>query len=692
MGSLSLATEVQYLKGVGPRIAKLLTRLDIWTIKDCLFYFPREYDDRRALPSINKVYSGEIVTILCTVETLKEKQVKKGMHIIEAVVTDKTGRLTATWFNQSYLYKQLFPGITLILKGKVENSLFYQTSQLQVQNTEIIRSQQEMKESTGLVIPVYGLTAGLYQTQMRAIMKSTLELGIPLIKDNMSEYITTKFNLIELKNAIKEIHLPRSVNHYKEAKQRIVFDEFIYYQLRLERQRLEHKKRARSSPLITNGTLAEQYRQSLPYTLTNAQKRVVLEIQEDIAGEHAMNRLLQGDVGSGKTDVAILTLLAAIDSKKSGVIMAPTEILAIQHYLRIRTFLEKYHIKCWILKSKMKKKEKLEAVESLRSGEPSIVIGTHALLQEYVSYSKCGVIVIDEQHRFGVMQRIVLQDKGSHPHCLFMTATPIPRTFMLTCFGDLDKSTIDELPPGRIPAQTTLVPDHYIGQVYQSCVQRLRNGEQMYIVYPLVEESEKLDLKSAMEGFETVKSSFSEFKVGLIHGRMKSEEKQDVMEKFKESSIHILVSTTVIEVGIDVPNATIMVIHHAERFGLSQLHQLRGRIGRGGQNSACYLMSNSKTETAKQRLKAMVETHDGFKIAEYDLKIRGPGDILGTKQSGLPDFYLADLVQDEKILITAKKVAQYILEKDPLLEKSEHQSLKEEMLMYQDSVIGQHLN
>ncbi len=690
--TISLLSTVDQLPGVGNKTALLLNKLDIFTLNDCIMCFPREYDDRRSLPVISALKQGEIKTIYGVIESTTEKSVKKGMHIIEAIIVDKSGRITATWFNQQYLLKILRPGTKVILKGKVDRSLFLHTDQLQVQHTEVIHSQKDYNESVGIIMPVYNLTAGIYQTQMRHIIKKALSICKPFILDRVPKSILDMFNFQPLIPSIYEIHYPKTVDGYKKARSRIVFNEFFYYQLRLEKQRIEHKKNIKSVALNSNNYLVKKYYKMLPYELTGAQKHVISEIVEDLKQPIAMNRLLQGDVGSGKTDVAIVTLLYAIENNLKGVLMAPTEILATQHFFRIRSFLDQIGVNCGLLKGKMRKKEKETTLEMIQSEDPCILIGTHALIENYINISSCGVVIIDEQHRFGVMQRIKLQNKGQNPHCLFMTATPIPRSFMLTCFGDLDKSIIDEMPPGRKPPKTTIVEEEYLPHVFQICAQRLEKKEQAYIVYPLVEESEKLDLKSAMEGLETIKNYFPSYNVGMIHGRMKPDEKENIMNEFKNNNINILVSTTVIEVGIDVSNATVMIIQHADRFGLSQLHQLRGRIGRGEKESLCFLVSNVRSELAKKRLSAMVETTNGFKIAEYDLNIRGPGDILGTKQTGIPSFKLADLIQDEKVLILARKVAKQILADDPHLANNDNRMIKEELSLFQDSVIGQHLN
>jgi len=689
---LTLQSDVQYIKGVGPAMSQLLNKLGLFCLKDCLIFFPREYDDRRQLPTIKQVESGDTVTLIVTIESLSDKSIKKGLHVIEAVTFDSSDWMKAVWFNQAYLLKVLKPGLKLLVKGKVETNLFTYMTQINVSETEILRSSEDIKKNTGVIIPVYHLTAGLYQAQMREIIKQAFFVGKELIQDNLSESFRKEYALVGLLSAITEIHYPTSVENYKKARYRIVFDEFFFYQLRLESQRIKHKQVAKTQPLISKNNLVEQYKSQLPYVFTNAQNKVIGEIIDDLSKPFAMNRLVQGDVGAGKTDVAVVALLIAIESGKNGVLMAPTEILATQHFLKIKDLLEPLGIACTLLKGKMKKSKKQESLDIIKADKPCVIIGTHSLIEAYVMFSNCGVMIIDEQHRFGVMQRIKLQSKVNYPHCLFMTATPIPRSYMLTCFGDLDKSIIDELPPGRIRPKTSLVSEEYLPRVYHHCLERLRLNEQIYIVYPLIEESEKIDLKSAIEGFESIKLIFKECNVGLIHGRMKPEEKNEVVKSFKENKLQILVSTTVIEVGVDIPNATMMIIQDADRFGLSQLHQLRGRIGRGQKESYCYLVSKSNGEQAKKRFKAITDTSDGFKIAEYDLKIRGPGDILGTRQSGLPQFRLADLLRDEAVLLLARKIAKAIMAEDPELILEKNQSLKNQLNSFSDTIIGQHLN
>ena len=688
----SLTSPIKFLNGVGPKLEVLFNKLDVVTIKDCLYFFPREYDDRRQLPTISQLANGSNSTILATIESINIKQVKKGVQVIEAVIYDTSSRMVAVWFNQAYLKTVLIPGKKIVIKGKCEENLFSKMLQMQVQTTEIIQSQTDLKDNVGVIVPVYKLTAGLYQTQVRQIVKQAIAKGKMLVAENLPQYIKQKFNLLSIEHAITELHYPNAVDSYKKAKQRIVFEEFFYYQLKLEQQRIYHQHYAKTDKLVPSGEKIKQYLDLIPYQLTTAQTRVYKEILEDLSKPIAMNRLLQGDVGSGKTDVAIIALLCAIENNKSGVIMAPTEILASQHFFKMSTLLKSLDVECCLITGKMKKKDKEKMLAIIDSQKPIILIGTHALIEKYLTLSNCGVVIIDEQHRFGVMQRIELQEKAKNPHCLFMTATPIPRSSMLTCFGDLDKSIIDELPPGRIPPKTTVISDDFLPNIYHHCHQILLKKEQIYIVFPLIEESEKIDLKSAMEGFEQIKQLFPNHTVGLVHGKLKPAEKEAVMNQFKSNNCHILVTTTVIEVGIDVPNATIMIINDADRFGLSQLHQLRGRIGRGQTPSNCFLVSKTKSEMSRQRLNAMAQTTNGFKIAEYDLSIRGPGDILGKKQSGLPNFQLGDIIQDETILLAARKMAKTLLAQDPNLTDEKHQRLKVTLQAYKNSSIGKHLN
>jgi ATP-dependent DNA helicase RecG len=669
---------IQYVKGAGPKIAKFLEKLGIYTVEDFLFFLPRAYDDRRKLPKISQLKLGENQTFISIIRAVSEKKIKGRLSIIKAQLVDDSGAsVAAVWFNQSFMKKRLKIGSKILVKGKFEKSSFSYEPQVNVSECEFIKNQEELKESVGIIVPIYSLVSGLTQYQMRGIAKEIRKNYLPSLKDSMPAYLKKALNLMNLTEAISVLHFPKDLEGYRKARFRVVFEELFVQQLALALRRLKTKKDNCALALKTEGKLVESYLNSLPYKLTKAQARAIEDVRQDVIGTVSMNRLIQGDVGSGKTEVAVMALLFAIEAGYKGAIMAPTEILAEQHYIKFKKFLEPLGVRVLRLKGKMKVKEKREVLKELEESDNLVVVGTHALIQDSVSIPNLALAIIDEQHRFGVLQRMALKQKAGSPHSLFMTATPIPRSFMLTCYGDLDKTIIDEMPVGRVPSVTKVIKEVQLKQVYEFCKQKVQKGEQIYVVYPLVEESEKLDLKSAEEGWEYLRQVvFSDFKVGILHGRMKSEEKASVMEAFKENKIQILVATTVIEVGIDVPNANTMIIQDAERFGLSQLHQLRGRIGRGQKESFCFLVAKPKNPEAAKRLRAMQETSDGFKIAEYDLNIRGPGEILGTKQSGLPNYKLADLVKDEKILLQARDIAIKLLRQDPDLSRPDNLFLK----------------
>ncbi|MFC1478178.1 ATP-dependent DNA helicase RecG [Candidatus Margulisiibacteriota bacterium] len=670
-----LGTPVQYLKGVGPRLAKVLARLDINTVKDLLYYFPRAYDDRRHIPKIAELKVNEVQMVLGEVISLAEE--KKGRMSIIKVIIEQDGRcLALAWFNQPFLMKVLkkaerhdarlngdstdrangageesSAAPRLFAKGKVEINRYTRELQMSVQEFEII---EDIKSSLclGRVVPVYGLTEGLSQKKMRQMTASVIENYLPLLEDRFPAQYLEKYNLVPLNQAVSSYHYPEGRPEWKHAHDRLVFDEFFLFYIRLFSVRDDLVKEEGIS-FNPAGELYRKYLQTLPFTLTGAQQRVIDEIRRDMHNPHVMNRLVQGDVGSGKTEVAVAAILTAVENGYQAAVMAPTEILAEQHYNKMIAAFRQLGVECRLVVSGLKPQEKKEALNAVKEGTVQVAIGTHALIQDQVEFHKMGLVVIDEQHRFGVKQREMLKQKGMNPDFLVMTATPIPRTLALTVYGDLDKSIIDEMPPGRKPVKTAFNPQ--TTKLYNFIRQQVQRGQQAYIVYPLVEETEKSDLKAATESAEHLRTSvFPDFKVGLVHGKLKKEEKEAVIKEFRSGDTHILVSTTVIEVGVDVPNASIMVIEEAERFGLSQLHQLRGRVGRGSEYSYCYLMGSPKTEDSWKRMKAMQKTTNGFEIAEYDLQIRGPGEFLGTRQSGLPAFKVADLLKDEKVLLKAK--------------------------------------
>jgi len=675
--SANLDQDIQFIKGIGPHTGKSLAKLGIHSVRDFILYFPRAHEDRRQLPMIRDLQLQKPSAFIGIVQSVTEEKRKHNMHVITAMIRDANGMVSAVWYNQKFIAKLLTPGTRVLLRGKLEQNTFTNQPQFTCQDVEPLITQDDMKHSTRCIVPIYALTYGLYASKMRQIAHALL---IPSylreFRDPLPESLKSQLSLLSFQDALYQMHFPESPEMGIKARQRLVFDELFVFQLALAQKRFENQQQPTRFQLQGEGPLTDAYIQQLPYALTKAQQRSIGEIAINVGEQHAMNRLLQGDVGSGKTDVAIMAMLMAVQSHKKGAILAPTQILAEQHYAKCRQRLQPLGIEIRLLTGASKSRERKQIQADLLTDTPMIIVGTHALLEDPVKIPDLAVAVIDEQHKFGVMQRSALRKKEYNPHCLFMTATPIPRSFLLTSFGDLDKSILDEMPPGRQAITTLYAKPKYIDAVWQQCAKRLQKGEQLFVVYPLIEESKTLDLSSALEGQAQLQTRFPEYKVGLIHGRMSASEKTEIMANFREKNCHILVATTVIEVGIDIPNATMMVIMDAERFGLSQLHQLRGRIGRGSMASVCTLISTPKSENARKRISAMLETTDGFRLSEIDLKIRGPGDILGTRQAGLPEFKLADLVEDAAILKVARKAAFHLIKYDPTLENPAHIGLR----------------
>lgn len=678
---IRLSSPIQFIKGVGPHLAGPLAKLGITTLNDFLYFFPKRYDDRRVARAFTLLHPNQIQSTWGIIVSCTDSQTKTGKTIVRAVITDGRNQIEAVWFNQPYLKKSLKPGHWVWLYGRWDYNDFLGRWELSVSDHELA-SPETYKSQLGLgsIVPIYPTTHGISAYKLRQLSYTVITQNIlSELQEPYPPSLLEKFELSPISIAIQELHFPTGKPTYLAARKRIVFDDFFYFQLSLARHRLEWKKIPKAPQLQTKGPLFQAYLDHLPYTLTGGQKNAVDEIYADLSKPYRMNRLLQGDVGCGKTDVATLALLAAIENNYSGALMAPTEILAQQHYLKLSNALSHLDIEIVLLKGSLTAKNRQTQLAKILTPGPKIVIGTHALIEADVAIPNLAVIVIDEQHRFGVHQRLKLQDKGIFPHCLLMTATPIPRSLMLTCFGDLDKSVISELPPGRTPIETKLCSPSQVQKIYHHCRELIHEGRQVYVVYPLVQESEKLDLKSAEEGFEAFKTIvFPDLSVGMVHGKMKPAEKEAVMAAFKRGEISILVSTTVIEVGVDVPNASLMIIMHAERFGLAQLHQLRGRIGRGAFSSWCYLVPTSAEGRHNPRLKAMVATQNGFELAQIDLNLRGPGDLLGKRQSGLPLFKLADLARDEAVLQLARKAAFHLIQNDPLLRDPQNLGIRSE--------------
>ncbi|MCK4419454.1 ATP-dependent DNA helicase RecG [Candidatus Aerophobetes bacterium] len=662
----NLNSSVRYAKGVGEKKAQLFKRLGISTIFDLLHHFPTHYEDRSHIVPIGHTLADKKQVIQGKILLVNQLKAGKNLSILKVAVRDTTGIIYAIWYNQEYLSQYLKKEKELLVSGKVEWK--FGERQIKVEDFELLTGDEEDNLHLKRIVPFYPLTEGLSHRMLRRIIKLNLEKLSPYLVDILPQEMKRHYSFIPFKEALNNIHFPESFPRQKEAHRRLVFEEFFLLQSALALKKREYKKERGISFKVGDG-LIKSFFHSLPYPLTLSQKRVIKEVLEDMHGSQPMNRLLQGDVGSGKTIVATIALLTAILNGYQTALMAPTEILAQQHWLNLRELLHPLNIKLALLVSDLPSREKKEILKGLKEGKIQLVIGTHALIQEEVDFYKLGAVVIDEQHRFGVMQRLSLRSKGKLPDVLVMTATPIPRTLALTSYGDLDLSVIDELPPGRKSIITRWISESRRKELYQFITQELKRGKQAYFVYPLIEESKELDLKPAQDAADHLKRDiFPNFKVQLLHGRMKREEKEKIMHLFRMGKISILVSTTVIEVGIDIPNANLMVIENTERFGLAQLHQLRGRVGRGAKQSYCFLLTGKKiSEEGRKRMKVMCKTTDGFRIAEEDLNLRGPGEFFGTRQWGMLNLKIADLIKDAKMLYLTRKEAFQLVQKDPEL-------------------------
>lgn len=680
-----LDINIQYLKGVGPGRAAKLNKLNIFTVEDLINYFPVKYEDRRTVKKINEL-SDNLKCLLKVrlFENPKKTRIKKNMSIIKAVGKDDTGFITLTFFNQDFLLDKLHEDEYYYVFGVVKANY----GKFEMTNPEIELCQNDWKANK--ITPIYGLTYGLTNNELTKLMKTALETYYEKIENVLPDEIRAEYKLISRKNAIKNLHFPENGRKYSLGKRSMAYEKLLIMQLGLMaiKSSLRHDSPGNE---IKNTTLPDKLIRSIPYKLTNAQLKVIDEIKKDMSLSKPMNRLVQGDVGSGKTVVAVYALLAAVDSGYQASMMAPTEILAMQHYETIKEYLSMsdIHISVAFLSGSTKAKDKKEILEKLKNGEIDIIVGTHALIEDNVEFKNIGLVITDEQHRFGVRQRGRLSGKGNNPDILVMTATPIPRTLALMIYGDLDISVIDEMPPGRQKVATNIVKGGDKEKAYEFIKTQIDEGRQAYIVAPLVEESENLELDSATKIFEELKESyFSGYKLGLLHGKMNNADKEEIINKFYENKIDVLVSTTVIEVGVNVPNASIMLVLNAERFGLAQLHQLRGRVGRGKFKSTCILVNESKSKKAADRMNILKSTGNGFVIAEEDLKIRGPGDFFGTKQHGLSKHDIQNMVNDVEVVQNVQILSKKIIKENPHLTGDEYKNLKYAILnLFRDETI-----
>lgn len=664
-----LLDSVTSLKGIGNETAEHLAEIGIYTLKDLLWTFPYRHEDFR-LKDLAATPHNERVTIEARVESMPSV-LYLGKNKSRLQVTVLVGRhlVKVVFFNQNYLRTKLTPGSIITVSGKWDRGR-------QVINGSSVKFGP--KTDNVDFEPVYSLKGTIHQNKFRKYIRQALDIVGSTMPETLPSYLLERYKLLSIVEALEGIHFPKDTNHAKQARRRFVYEELLQFQLRIQALRKARKENERGIAIQYDVQKVRDFIRTIPFELTSAQKRVVNEISKDLKSPHRMNRLLQGDVGSGKTIVAAISLYSAVTAGYQGALMAPTEILAEQHANSLDSLFKEVGVQVAFLSGSTKAKNRKIVLEQLHKGEIDVLIGTHALIQPDVMFSNLGLVITDEQHRFGVEQRRILREKGINPDVLFMTATPIPRTLAITAFGEMDVSIIDELPAGRKQIETHWMKKEQLNSVYGKMETELRQGRQAYVICPLIEESEKLDVQNAIEVFEQLATIFKgRFKVGLMHGRLHPDEKDAVMRGFTEGDIDVLVSTTVVEVGVNVPNASFMVIYDADRFGLAQLHQLRGRVGRGEFQSYCVLIADPKTDEGKERMMSMTETNDGFRLAEKDLELRGPGDFFGKKQSGLPDFKLADLIHDYRILEVARQDATVLINDDEFWKDNEYKFLRE---------------
>jgi len=672
-----LSTQVQFLKGVGPQRAELLARLGLHTVRDVLFYFPRDYHDLSDLRAISELEEDQLQSIRGQVAEIELRNTASGGSILGVLVTQGNESIRAVWFNQTYMQNRLQRGATVLLFGKPK----FRGMRWEISHPRVVVLDEEEDFEPGEWQPVYPATQGLSQFQLRVIVRHALEDYLDVLEEVFPPALLDRYDLLPLRDALPQIHFPRNAQNLEQARRRFVFQELFVLQLALSLRRHQLHDLRQAPKLENSAKIDARIRRLFPFEFTPDQEQAIKEVTADMAEDRPMNRLLQGDVGSGKTVVALYAILLAVAHQHQAVLMAPTEVLARQHAEVLAAALAKSHVRCTLLTGGLGVRQRRVAIEEIAGGEVDVVIGTQAIVQSGVEFAQLGLVVIDEQHKFGVRQRAILKEAGVDPHYLVMTATPIPRTIGMTIFGDLDVTTIRHAPPNRQEVHTYLVEDDQASNWWKFLRDKLNQGRQAFVVAPLVGESEQVEAESAEQLFEELTNGeLADYRVGLVHGRMTATEKDAAMHEFRHGRTQVLVSTSVVEVGVDVPSATVMTIQGAERFGLAQLHQLRGRIARGSHIGYCGVFANCQTEDARQRLQSFVATSDGFELAEIDFARRGPGDLLGVKQSGLPPLRIADLRRDEQLLQEARAEAKQLIAEDPQLEHADHALLRHQVM------------
>lgn len=673
---LKLDSQVQYIKGIGPKRSLYFKKIGVEIINDLLFLVPRRYIDYSDIFKIKNLKINNEATVIGKIQLVELQKIKNRVNLTKILLMDDSGSINIKWFNRPDLKKKFKVGDWLLISGKVS---FFYDRQFVNPLYEIISEEEIMEKTHGSIIPVYPLTEGLSLWDIKRAIKISLDACLDEIRETLPQSITKKHNLMSLNEAVYNLHFPSKIEKAIAARRRLVYDEFFFFELILAKRKMKFMNET-GIPLKENGRLTEKFVRLLPFQLTKGQIEVIKSIVNNMEQFRPMNRLLQGDVGSGKTIVALYAMLVSVENGYQSVLMAPTEILAEQHFIVLSEILKKLNVESLLLTSSIKGDERQTTIQKIHSGEAQIIFGTHALIEEEIMFKNLGLAVVDEQHRFGVMQRAALVNKGINPDFLVLSATPIPRTIALTLYGDLDISMLKEKPPSRGEVITKIVNEKKKGTTFEFVRQEVSKGRQVFVICPIIEKSETLDLKSVNEVYQEITSAFPECSVGVIHGRLKTAERMSIMNEFRCGNLSILVATTVIEVGVDIPNASVMLIEHPERFGLAQLHQLRGRIGRGAQKSYCFLFLNRYVPPETfERISFFEKNNDGFALAQKDIKLRGPGEILGKKQHGLPDIKIGDLEADKDLLFLARDDAFELVKKDPEISSSEYYVIRRKL-------------